>query len=229
MPDFAAGHSLGEYTVAAAVGAISVDDGIELVSLRGRLMAEIQSERPGAMAAVIGLSADALEALCDRGSEDSGIVTLANLNSPTQIVISGEEAAVERVMELAGEAGATRVVRLQVGAAFHSELMRPVARADGRGRCRGRVERPESPGRRERLGRSSRTAMRSATPSSLRSRALSTGSTVSMRSWRPAARRASSSGRDASSAGSSARSTPAVDVFSADSPARLDEFAAARA
>lgn len=124
-PDLAAGHSLGEYTTAAAVGAISVEDGIELVSLRGRLMAEIQSERPGAMAAVIGLSADVLGALCERASE-AGIVTLANLNTPTQIVVSGEEPAVERLMELAGEEGAQRVVRLQVGAAFHSELMRPV-------------------------------------------------------------------------------------------------------
>ena len=138
--------------MAAAVGAISVDDGIELVSLRGRLMAEIQSERPGAMAAVIGLSADALEALCDQASEDSGSVTLANLNTPTQIVVSGEEAAVERLMELAGEAGATRVVRLQVGAAFHSELMRPVQERMAEAVCTGRVERPESPGRRERLG-----------------------------------------------------------------------------
>ncbi len=124
QPDFVAGHSLGEYTAAAAAGAVSVEDGIELVSLRGRLMAEIQSERPGAMAAVIGLPAEQLRTLCDDAAGD-GIVSLANLNSPTQIVISGEEAAVERVMELAQPAGATRVVRLQVGAAFHSALMRP--------------------------------------------------------------------------------------------------------
>lgn len=124
-PDFAAGHSLGEYTAAVAVGAMSVEDGIELVSLRGRLMGEIQSERPGAMAAVIGLDPEDLTGLCIRSSE-AGVVSLANLNSPTQIVVSGEEAAVERLMTLAEEAGATRVVRLQVGAAFHSQLMEPV-------------------------------------------------------------------------------------------------------
>jgi [acyl-carrier-protein] S-malonyltransferase len=125
QPDFAAGHSLGEYTAAVAVGAMSVEDGIELVSLRGRLMGEIQSERPGAMAAVIGLDPEELTDLCTRASE-AGVVSLANLNSPTQIVVSGEEAAVERLMALAEEAGATRVVRLQVGAAFHSQLMEPV-------------------------------------------------------------------------------------------------------
>jgi len=124
-PSFAAGHSLGEYTAAAAAGALSVEDGIELVSLRGRLMAEIQNERPGAMAAVIGLSADRLRELCEQAGE-AGVVTLANLNSPTQIVVSGEASGVERLMELAEEAEAQRVVRLNVGAAFHSELMKPV-------------------------------------------------------------------------------------------------------
>jgi [acyl-carrier-protein] S-malonyltransferase len=90
-------------------------------------MAEIQSEQPGAMAAVIGLAADQLEELCGRASSDGGgSVALANLNSPTQVVVSGDEAAVESVMQLAEEAGAARIVRLQVGAAFHSALMRPV-------------------------------------------------------------------------------------------------------
>ena len=125
QPDFAAGHSLGEYTAAVAVGAMSVEDGIELVSLRGRLMGEIQSERPGAMAAVIGLDPDELTGLCTHAS-DAGVVSVANLNSPTQIVVSGEDAAVEKLMALAEEAGATRVVRLHVGAAFHSKLMEPV-------------------------------------------------------------------------------------------------------
>lgn len=123
-PDYVAGHSLGEYTAAVASGALSVEDGMELVSLRGRLMAEIQSERPGAMAAVIGLDTDRLSQLCEQAS-DAERVALANLNSPTQIVVSGAEPAVERLMELATAGGAQRVVRLQVGAAFHSELMEP--------------------------------------------------------------------------------------------------------
>jgi len=125
QPDLVAGHSLGEYTAAAASGAISVEDGIELVSLRGRLMGEIGDERPGAMAAVIGLDADKLSALCEEAAS-AGMVTLANINSPTQIVVSGEEDGVVKLMELAEEAGASRVVKLQVAAAFHSELMKPV-------------------------------------------------------------------------------------------------------
>jgi [acyl-carrier-protein] S-malonyltransferase len=123
-PDFVAGHSLGEYTAAVASGALSFDDGMRLVSLRGKLMAAAQSERPGTMAAVIGLPIDQLETLCVQASE-AGTVAPANLNTPAQIVISGEVAGVERAMELAQEAGAEKVVRLQVGAAFHSELMKP--------------------------------------------------------------------------------------------------------
>jgi [acyl-carrier-protein] S-malonyltransferase len=124
-PDFVAGHSLGEYTAAVVSGALAPADGMRLVCERGRLMAAIQSERPGAMAAVIGLAAERLAELCGEASE-AGVVALANLNTPAQTVVSGEEAAVERLMELAREAGAAKVVRLQVGAAFHSELMKPV-------------------------------------------------------------------------------------------------------
>jgi [acyl-carrier-protein] S-malonyltransferase len=122
--DFVAGHSLGEYTAAVASGALSFEDGMRLVSLRGKLMAAAQSERPGTMAAVIGLPIDQLSGLCEQASE-AGTVAPANLNTPSQIVVSGEVAGVERAMELAQEAGAEKVVRLQVGAAFHSELMKP--------------------------------------------------------------------------------------------------------
>jgi [acyl-carrier-protein] S-malonyltransferase len=124
-PSFVAGHSLGEYTAAAASGTLSADDGLRLVSRRGRLMAEIQGERPGAMAAVIGLPAEQLRELCQNASS-AGLVSLANLNSPSQIVVSGEGPGVDRLMELATDAGAQRVVRLQVGAGFHSALMEPV-------------------------------------------------------------------------------------------------------
>jgi [acyl-carrier-protein] S-malonyltransferase len=123
-PDFVAGHSLGEYTAAVASGALSFEDGMRLVSLRGKLMAAAQGERPGTMAAVIGLPSEQLAELCGQASS-AGIVTPANLNTPSQIVVSGEVAGVERLMELAQEAGADKVVRLQVGAAFHSELMKP--------------------------------------------------------------------------------------------------------
>lgn len=98
-PDFVAGHSLGEYTAAVASGAVPLESGMQLVSLRGRLMAGAQSERPGAMAAVIGLPAEQLEELCATASE-AGSVSPANFNTPTQIVVSGEDAGVERLMEI---------------------------------------------------------------------------------------------------------------------------------
>jgi [acyl-carrier-protein] S-malonyltransferase len=123
-PSFVAGHSLGEYTAAVASGALSFEDGMRLVSLRGRLMAQSQNERPGTMAAVIGLPIETLSSLTDEASE-AGTVAPANLNTPSQIVVSGEVGGVERLMELAEGAGAEKVVRLQVGAAFHSELMKP--------------------------------------------------------------------------------------------------------
>jgi len=129
-PDYVAGHSLGEYTAAVAAGALSFDNGMRLVGLRGRLMAEAQSEVPGTMAAIIGLSADQVADVCDRAS-DAGHASPANFNTPTQIVVSGEEAGVVRAMELAEEAGAEKVVRLQVGAAFHSKLMEPAQRRMG--------------------------------------------------------------------------------------------------
>jgi [acyl-carrier-protein] S-malonyltransferase len=123
--DYLAGHSLGEYTAAVASGALGVEDGMRVVCERGRLMGSIQAERPGAMAAIIGLELEGVEALC-RQAQEAGVVGVANLNSPTQIVVSGEEAAVARVIELAASAGARQALRLQVGAAFHSEMMVPV-------------------------------------------------------------------------------------------------------
>lgn len=122
-----AGHSLGEYTAAVAVGALGLEDGMRLVAKRGRLMAEIQSSTPGTMAAIVGLPRDAVERICVEAAE-LGQVGPANLNSPQQIVVSGDERAVERVVELAESAGAKRAMRLQVGAAFHSPMMEPVQR-----------------------------------------------------------------------------------------------------
>ncbi len=128
--DFVAGHSLGEYTAAVACGAIGAEEGMQLVAHRGRLMADIQSERPGAMGAIIGLPAERVRQLCERASE-AGVVAPANFNAPTQVIVSGEEAPVLEVIELAEQAGADKALRLQVGAAFHSELMEPVQRKLG--------------------------------------------------------------------------------------------------
>ena len=123
-PDFVGGHSLGEYTAAVAAGALAPADGMQLVARRGRLKAEVQSVTPGSMAAIIGLELLAVEGLC----EAAGAVQVANLNGREQIVISGEVAAVERVVGEASEAGARQAVQLPVGAAFHSRMMRPVQR-----------------------------------------------------------------------------------------------------
>lgn len=123
-PDFVAGHSLGEYTAAVAAGALDAPDGMALVSERGRLMSQVQSERPGAMAAVIGLPIDTIRELCAKVSKGGvGEVGVANLNTPTQTVVSGDEKAVERLVSLATAAGANRAMRLPVGAAFHSRFM----------------------------------------------------------------------------------------------------------
>jgi [acyl-carrier-protein] S-malonyltransferase len=123
--DLVAGHSLGEYTAAAAAGAVDEDDGMRLVCERGRLMAEVQARLPGAMAAVGGLDERRTAELCSRAA-DGEALGLANLNSPRQIVVSGEVAAVERLLELVKAEDGARAMRLPVGAAFHSELMRPV-------------------------------------------------------------------------------------------------------
>jgi [acyl-carrier-protein] S-malonyltransferase len=123
-PDFVGGHSLGEYTAAVASGALSVEEGMPLVARRGRLMAEVQAVTPGGMAAIIGLSLEDVERVC----AEAGAVEVANLNSPQQIVVSGEVAAVERVIESASAAGARQAMRLPVGAAFHSRMMEPVQR-----------------------------------------------------------------------------------------------------
>lgn len=124
-PLVAAGHSLGEYTAAAGAAALSLEDGLRLVCLRGRLMAEAQSEHPGTMAAIIGLTSERVAAVCEQAAA-AGLVAPANYNTPSQTVVSGEPDAVARALELAREAGAARVVPLQVGAAFHSPLMRSV-------------------------------------------------------------------------------------------------------
>ena len=118
----AAGHSLGEYSALVAAGALRFEDALVLVQKRGALMHQAGLERPGTMAAVLGLPAGALDEVLREASKH-GIVRPANLNSPTQLVVSGEVAAVEECMRLAREKGAARAVRLPVGGAFHSPLM----------------------------------------------------------------------------------------------------------
>ncbi len=126
VPEVVAGHSLGEYSALTAAGALSFADGLALVRERGRLMQEAGRERPGAMAAILGLEDDVVVRLC---AEAGPVVVPANFNSPGQVVISGEVDAVARACEAATLAGASKVVPLPVSGAFHSPLMAPVAQA----------------------------------------------------------------------------------------------------
>jgi [acyl-carrier-protein] S-malonyltransferase len=119
----AAGHSVGEYAALAAAGAVSLQDGARLVQRRGDLMSRVGNLRPGAMAAVLGLERDVLEEVCRQASSDSEAVVIANDNSPGQLVISGDRAAVERASAEATAKGARRVLPLNVSGAFHSPLM----------------------------------------------------------------------------------------------------------
>ncbi len=120
--DYVAGHSLGEYSALCAAGAISFEDGLALVRLRGQLMAQAGDKSPGSMAAILGLEADKLAAVL-KDAGQAGIVVAANFNSPSQIVISGSVAGVQAAAQGAEAAGAKKVVVLAVSGAFHSPLM----------------------------------------------------------------------------------------------------------
>jgi len=124
-PALAAGHSLGEFSAHVAAGTLSFADALRTVRLRGELMFAAGVERPGTMAAVLGLSDAETEAVC--GRVDAGTCQPANFNSEGQVVISGDVAGVEQASTLLKEAGAKKVVPLKVSGAFHSALMEPAA------------------------------------------------------------------------------------------------------
>ncbi len=124
-PSIAAGHSLGEYSALVAAGVISPMDGLKIVRKRGELMFDAGLSKPGTMAAIIGMDREDVEEVCSGASTGGTVAVLANINSPGQIVISGDIEAVERAMTLAGERGAKKVVRLNVSGAFHSPLVAP--------------------------------------------------------------------------------------------------------
>jgi [acyl-carrier-protein] S-malonyltransferase len=125
-PSMLAGHSLGEYTALVAAGSLSFGDGLALVRERGRLMKETGDRQPGGMAAVIGLDDDKIAQICAQASA-KGIIIPANFNSPGQVVISGEIAALTEAMQLALSMGARRAVRLAISIASHSPLMQQVS------------------------------------------------------------------------------------------------------
>jgi [acyl-carrier-protein] S-malonyltransferase len=121
-PRYVAGHSLGEFTALVAADVIDFESALVLVRERGRLMKENGTERPGGMLAVLGLDREVLETVVAEAGAH-GVITVANANSPGQIVLSGESAALDRATELARARGATRVVRLPISIASHSPLM----------------------------------------------------------------------------------------------------------
>jgi [acyl-carrier-protein] S-malonyltransferase len=123
-PDFAAGHSLGEYSALVAAGALDFAAGVKLVRERGRYMQEAVPAGVGAMAAILGLSPGEVAEICKKAVNHE-IVSPANLNSPEQTVISGHAAAVKRAVEIASQEGAKRAVILPVSAPFHCALMMP--------------------------------------------------------------------------------------------------------
>jgi [acyl-carrier-protein] S-malonyltransferase len=120
-----AGHSLGEYRAHVAARTLTVVAAARLVRRRGELMLAAGQERPGAMAAVLGLATEQVEAACDEASGSDGIAVPANLNAPDQTVISGDPAGVSRAGERCKARGAKRVIPLKVSGAFHSPLMAP--------------------------------------------------------------------------------------------------------
>ncbi len=121
-PAFVAGHSLGEYPALVAAGALSFDDAVRLLRTRGELMAAAGSERPGTMAAVIGLDVTECEDVCrEAGAE------ICTINAPGQIVIGGQSDSVVRALDYAQARGAKKVIPLSVSGAFHSSLMRSAA------------------------------------------------------------------------------------------------------
>lgn len=125
-PAVMAGHSLGEYTALVCAGALVFADAVSLVAERGRCMQRAVPEGSGAMAAILGLDDEAVIDVC-RAAEEGSVVTAVNFNSPGQVVIAGDAAAVQRATQLAKERGAKRAVQLPVSVPSHCDLMRPAA------------------------------------------------------------------------------------------------------
>lgn len=125
MPSCVAGHSLGEYTSLVAAGSVPFADALRLVHLRGGLMQDAVPIGVGAMAAIIGKDLEEVCELCSKAAQGE-ICQAANVNAPTQVVISGHKGAVSRVIEMVEAEGSAKAILLRVSAPFHCELMRPV-------------------------------------------------------------------------------------------------------
>ena len=128
VPSMVAGHSLGEYSALVAAGVIAFKDAVPLVRFRAGAMQDAVPVGQGGMAVILGLGADDVAAVCQQAALDTAqVVEAVNFNEPTQIVIAGHNAAVERACELAKEKGAKRAMKLAVSAPFHSSLLQPAS------------------------------------------------------------------------------------------------------
>jgi [acyl-carrier-protein] S-malonyltransferase len=143
-PEWTAGHSLGEYSACVAAGALEFRDAVRLVHLRGTLMFEAGQQRPGTMAALLGVDREVAGRIC-AAAAPQGVVVPANFNAPGQIVISGERPAVEEAVRIGPELGAKRAVMLDVSGAFHSPLMESAARGLGEALDRTTFREPRCP------------------------------------------------------------------------------------
>jgi [acyl-carrier-protein] S-malonyltransferase len=123
-PDFVAGHSLGEYSALVAAGSLSLAEAVRTVQARGRYMQEAVPVGVGAMAAILGADLNVVMTACAEAANGQ-VCSAANINSPGQVVIAGDTAAVDRAVELLKERGAKRAVKLNVSAPFHCALMMP--------------------------------------------------------------------------------------------------------
>ncbi len=126
-PDYVAGHSLGEYSALVVAGVLTFEDAVRTVRLRGEFMDQAVPAGLGAMAAVLGADRDALASLCATITRDTGVVELANVNCPGQIVVSGSSEGVQAVVDQGRGIGAKRVIPLVVSGPFHSSLMKPAS------------------------------------------------------------------------------------------------------
>lgn len=126
-PEWAAGHSLGEFSAHVAGGSLAFEDALRLVRTRGEAMAEAGRRSPGTMAAILGLEPAAVEALCRAVREEGEVLEPANFNAPGQVVVSGSRDAVRRAIEAARGHGARKAIEIPVSGAFHSPLMAAAA------------------------------------------------------------------------------------------------------
>lgn len=144
LPDFVAGHSLGEYSALVAAGSLDLADALRTVRIRAQAMQSAVPVGDGAMAAILGLDDDAVRQAC-REAEQGEAVEAVNFNAPGQVVIAGNAAAVERACERARAAGARRAITLPVSAPFHSRLLQPAAAVLGAALARIPVAQPAIP------------------------------------------------------------------------------------